>query len=304
MQKSTLWFLIVFCLILSVVPVGFAQQSLQDVIEKGERQIRSKPRASSAVMEVGEPGSAREIRYEVAPAAMAAAAKSALVAIGQKTANGTFAATGMGFYAGPGGLILTLDICIGADDPILVMTTEGQVLEADYVASDDRVGVAVLDTDEDSFYLPLGGSESLSLMSRLMVMQPGGSDPQQWGTSSPAVQAVPCNILPPRPDQPQVDRPDFVEVDLALAPLFSGLPVLDPFGKVSGIYSESLAEVLQEGASSGVAEVSSENAPVIQDGSPETTLSKNEGVPVIISIEIGRRLLDKSPTTRKQRTIE
>lgn len=277
-----------------------AQTSLQEMIEQKERETRSRPSAVMAIGE-GEQGGSRQIRYEVDPRAMTVAARPAVVAIGQESSAGAFQTTGMGFYAGVGGLILSLEKCLGEDDPILIMTTDGQILEAGYVAGDDSTGVAVLDTDEDSVYLPLGDSEGLNMMTRLLVMQPSGSDPSQWGTALPSVQAIPCNVLPARDTGIAVDRPARVEVDLMLPDVFSGLPVLDPFGQVAGIYAGVALESAQQAASSQVPDASPQTDEEVFEDVPRD--SPTEGAPTVLAIESGRRLIEKAPTTKKMRTL-
>jgi len=186
-------FVLLSLLSLCVSPLAPGQSPLQIEIDKAGEADKATAESGFAVEEAAEPG--RLIRYTIDPGTIAAAAKSAIVAIGYETQNGDFRSTGIGFYAEAGGLVLTFERAVVQSGPVFIMDTEGSRWEATVLSRDERTRTLLLDTNSDAFYLPMGSAEELVPGRKLFAIIPSRTMPEEWETMPPATEANPCNVF-------------------------------------------------------------------------------------------------------------
>ena len=103
----------------------------------------------------------RIVRYQVSPEALAVGAKQAIVGVGYQEVTGRFKETTLGFFAAPGGYVLTVTGALMEGETPMLMTTDGERYEVEIVERDDRSGVVLLKIEQDAWFLPLGDSRHL-----------------------------------------------------------------------------------------------------------------------------------------------
>lgn len=119
-------------------------------------------------------------------------------------------------------------------DRLQVTLTDGVVVTAELLAKDEDSDVAVLkvegaDGDLSELY-PIEVGDSRSLRAGQWVMAIG----HPWGVSGAAAAGIVIGAGPDLPEAPGEGR-DWVAVDLALRPGYSGGPLVDHQGRLIGI---------------------------------------------------------------------